>query len=261
MANLSGQTIQSTYPGILNLNTATTGITSTPQAITDGYGNDTGIKIATNYIAAPNILNFQSQFIPDYGGVGFGTGSATNPALSQNRLLYNVFWDSGFNSYSALTYTLTTASTTSDVVTMSFYTAQYVDGYGIAPKDLIVSGISMTSTGTLGLLNTTITPNLSFSGYGGGWFIYAFNVSNANVTPTVRYGVRTSTAGAYSNLDTIGFTLNNAGTALNLGGRTASTQGPTTLNTVRSNYTAANVAADFSATIPVNWGFGLKVAK
>jgi hypothetical protein len=137
MANLSGQTIQSTYPGLLNLNTATTGITSTPQAITDGLGNDTGLNIATNYLAAPNLLNYYSEFLPDYGGVGFGVGSATNPANSNNRLIYSAFWDSGVNAYSALTYNLQTLTTTNDTVTFSLYTAQMVDGIGIAPKDLI----------------------------------------------------------------------------------------------------------------------------
>ena len=48
MPTLSGQTIQSTYQGLIKLADSTSGITSTPQQIQDGLGNDTGTRIATN---------------------------------------------------------------------------------------------------------------------------------------------------------------------------------------------------------------------
>ena len=59
MSTLTGQQINLTYPGLLNLETSTTGITSNPQQIQDGLGNNTGIKIATNYLTAPNVLGIQ----------------------------------------------------------------------------------------------------------------------------------------------------------------------------------------------------------
>ena len=263
MANLSGQTIQSTYPGLLNLNTATTGITSSPQAITDGLGNNTGIDIATNYLAAPNILNYQSNLQPDYMGVGFSVGGTANQANSQNRLIYGVLYDTGFNSYSAITYNMVSATTTSDVVSFSLYTPQMVTGYGISPKDLIVSGITLTSTGAAGVKTTSISPNLSFSGQGGGGFyIYAFVVSNANVTPTVRYGVRTTTTGAFPVFsDSLGFNISNAGTSLQPAGRSVLTASLGVINTVQSSYTAADIQSQWSSVAASNWGFGLNVVK
>lgn len=42
MSNLTGQQIQNTYEGLLNLEDSTTGITSNLQAIQDGLGNNTG---------------------------------------------------------------------------------------------------------------------------------------------------------------------------------------------------------------------------
>lgn len=263
MANLSGQTIQSTYPGLLNLNTATTGITSTPQAITDGYGNDSGVDIATNYLGAPNILNYQSNLQPDYMGVGFGLGGSANQANSQNRLIYGVLYDTGFNAYSAITYNMVSATTSSDVVSFSLYTPQMVTGYGISPKDLIVSGISITSTGSTGLKTTSISPNISFSGQGGGGFyIFAFVVSNANVTPTVRYGVRITTAGAFPVFsDSLGFNISNAGTALQPASRSSLAGGLGVINTVQSSYSASDIQSQWSTVTASNWGFGLNVVK
>ena len=260
MANLSGQTIQSTYPGLLNLNVATTGITSTPQAITDGFGNDTGIDIATNYLAAPNIANIKIDVAPQYMGNGIQAGSGTNPALTQNRLIYGFFYDPGLYAYSAITLNLVTATTTSDVTEMYFYTPQWVDGYGIAPKDLITSGITIPSTAPLGFRTTTFANNFSFSGYGGGgYYIYAFRVSNANVSPSVRYGV--TPLNTYRNgYEVNGFVI----------GAAATSYGPSTrlgaaalnVNTqVQSSYSAANIASNWQNTSAINWGFILHTVK
>lgn len=262
MANLSGQTIQSTYPGLLNLNTATTGITSTPQAITDGYGNNTGIDIAIDYLAAPNILNYPSRYSGDYGGTGFGVGSAANQANSQNRLIYGFLWDSGIDAYSALTYNLQTLTSTSDVVDFYLYTLQIVPGYGYAPKDLIYSGTQMTSTGSTGVKTTALASNVSFSGYGGGGFyIYAFNVQNSNVTPTVRYTTRTFSTGTGLPPESMGYYLTNAGTSIVQVGKTTPAAGLTVLNTVRPNYTEADIATDWSSVTAVGWGIALNTVR
>lgn len=68
MANLSGQTIQSTYYGLLNLDTATTGITSTYQTITDGIGNDTGLQIKENAFYSNNFSADTYNDIFEYPG-------------------------------------------------------------------------------------------------------------------------------------------------------------------------------------------------
>lgn len=259
MANLSGQTIQSTYPGLLNLNIATTGITSTPQAITDGLGNDTGLKIATNYLSAPNIGNVPIMNNPQYLGIGFVAGSSANVANTQNRLQYGIFYDSGIYSYSALTYNLVTASTSSDIVEVYFYDTQVVDGYGMAPRNLINSGTTIASTGSIGLRTTTLSSNLSFSGTGGGYYIYAFVVRNAGVTPTVRYGVRQQNDIQF--LTTYGLTLNSAGTGFITGTKLGATA-QNILSLIQSSYTPAEIASNWqNITTQAAWGFVLHTVR
>jgi hypothetical protein len=106
MSNLTGQQIQNTYDGLLNLQDSTNGITSTLQPIQDGLGNNTGARIATNFFTAPNVPNLNMNLIPDYMGcgAGAGVGIAQSPN-SQNRLQYNIFYDNGVASYSAITIT------------------------------------------------------------------------------------------------------------------------------------------------------------
>ena len=189
MSNLTGQQIQNTYEGLLNLQDSTTGITSNLQAIQDGLGNNTGARIATNFFTAPNVPNLNFNLIPDMMGTGVGpTAQPTaNPANSQNRIAYTIFWDSGVYSYSALTYNLATLSSTSDVVDLYFYTLQLVPGIGIAPKDLVMSGITLQSAGSTGYKTTALPSTLSFSGTGGGFYVVLSYIQNAGVTPTVRY--------------------------------------------------------------------------
>jgi len=136
MANLSGQTIQSTYPGLLNLATATTGITSTPQQIQDGLGNNTGTKIATDWLTNPMVLGMK-DYKADYYGLGFTVNAGVPVASTQNVMIAQMFYDNGTYDYSAMTYNVITATTSSDVVTCGFYTGQYVDGVGFAPFQLI----------------------------------------------------------------------------------------------------------------------------
>lgn len=188
MSTLTGQQIKDTYDGLLKLEDSTNGITANLQPIQDGLGNNTGSRIATNYLTAPNVFSVDNNLKPDYCGIGFSTGAGTAmSAGSQNRVLYCPFYDPGVFSYSAITYNLGTLTTTSDVVTFAFYSLQTVPIYGMAPKNLIMSGITLLSTGTTGVKTTTLPSTLSFSGTGGGWYVAAAYFANANVTPTVRY--------------------------------------------------------------------------
>lgn len=191
MSTLTGQQIKDTYDGLLKLADSTAGVTSTLQSIQDGVGNNTGARIATNYFTAPNVPNLNMNLIPDMMGLGYAiTQPGTNPANSQNRIAYNIFWDSGIFSYSAITYNLTNLSSTSDVVDLYFYSLQLVPGIGIAPKDLIMSGITLSSRApsTTGVTTTVLPSTLSFSGTGGGFYVVLSYIQNAGVTPTVRYG-------------------------------------------------------------------------
>ena len=263
MANLSGQTIQSTYPGLLNLNTATTGITSTPQAITDGLGNNTGARIGTNFFEAPNLINFNRTLRPDYMGSGLQASTAANPAGLQNRLFYNLFYDTGYNSFSAVTYNLQTLSTTSDAVTFYVYTLQTVPLIGYAPKDLVFSASGLITTGTTGFKTTTFASNFSLSGTGGGYYVYGFSISNASVTPTVRFGNRTPIAlGLSTTLDSLGFFLPSGGTASTIAGRGNPGASSQVLGTnILSSYTESDVSSQYNPIAPGAWGMLLNVVK
>ena len=51
MSALTGNQIKDTYQGLLKLADSTTGITSSFQAVQDGLGNDTGLRIATGPVS------------------------------------------------------------------------------------------------------------------------------------------------------------------------------------------------------------------
>ena len=212
MSNLTGQAIQSTYQGLLNLTTSTTGITSTPQQIQDGLGNNTGTKIATNWLTNPMVLGLQ-EYKGDYYGLGFSTAAITPVASTQNVILAFPFYDSGSFDYSAITYNVASATTSSDVVTAGFYTSQYVDGVGLAPSILIQSGITLVSNST-GVKTTSLPSTLSFSAYGPGIYFYLIKISNAGVTPTIRFtgAINNSFFGSVSILKN-GYVLTPAGTS------------------------------------------------
>jgi len=214
MSTLTGQAIKDTYDGLLKLADSTNPITSTPQQIQDGLGNNTGVKIATNYLTAPNVLGVQ-DFKGDYYGLGFlPTGGGVPVASSQNIIIGQPFYDNGSYDYSAMTYYIVTATTTSDVITCGFYTSQYVDGVGLAPSVLIQSGITLTTNST-GMKTTTLPSTLSFSGYGPGYYWWMYKYSNSGVTPTVRPG---ASAAAFVSptimFPKLGFTLLPAGTSV-----------------------------------------------
>lgn len=214
MSTLTNTQIQNTYQGLLKLSNSTTGITSNFQAIEDGLGNNTGLKIATNYLSAPNqpgFLNLKA----DYYGVGFLVGGVAPIANTQNVLLAFPFYDNGLYSYSAITYNIATATTSSDTWEVSFYTSQMVQGVGLAPHTQILSAQTLTVNST-GIKTTTLSSNLSFSGYGGGVFFIVMKISNGGVTPTVR---PTSSATNFQNsfgfISTqLGYQLNGPGTAM-----------------------------------------------
>jgi hypothetical protein len=263
MSNLTGQQIKDTYDGLLNLENSTSGITSTLQPIQDGLGNNTGSRIATDLFTAPNVISI-NNLKPDYGGNGFQTGAGiANTANTQGRVLYIPFYDPGVYSFSAISYNLGTLSSTSDVVNLAFYTAQQVPLVGIAPKDLIMSGITFDSfaPATTGVKTSLLPSTLSFSGTGGGFYIAAFYVSNGGVTPTVRYGPPLITIANQSYAYNLGFYLNPAGVGLNVGQRFGTFASVLSVLNLpyQVSYSAADITTNVSSTVTnTPWGFGLK---
>jgi len=263
MSVLTGQQINLTYPGLLNLATATTGITSNPQQIQDGLGNNTGVKIATNFLTAPNVLGVQ-DFKGDYYGLGFTTGSGPGVASTQNIIIGQPFYDNGLYDYSAITYGIVTATTSSDVLTCAFYSSQYVDGVGLAPSVLIQSGITLTTNST-GVKTTSLPSTLSFSGYGPGYYWWMYKYSNAGVTPTVRPNSSSvGFASAPIMSAKLGFTVIAGGTVIQspiktiVGGSQIAYSG---LSNFQTSYSSANVKTFSTTVIPPNIGFALNTIK
>lgn len=261
MSTLTGQAIKDTYDGLLKLDDSTNGITSSYQQIQDGLGNNTNTRISTSGILSPNLPSL-NNVKPDFGGIGFATGAGTaNIAQTQNRTLYTIFYDPGINSYSAMTYQLGTLTSTSDVVTSAIYSLQIVSGIGIAPKDLIMSGITMVSAGSTGVKTTTLPSTLSFSGTGGGYYVIAYYVSNGGVTPTVRYTNGQFNINNQSYGFNLGLYLNGAGTATQVGQKYGNMGNfANVLNLpFQSSYTPTDITTNYVTTIisQPQWGVAL----
>lgn len=260
MSSLSGQTIQSTYQGLLKLADSTTGVTSTAQAIQDGLGNDTGLKIATDYFTAPNVVSF-NNLKNDYYGLGFVTAASAPAANSQNVLIGAPFYDRGLFSYSAISYNVITATTIGDTIECAFYTTQQIDGVGIGPYQPILSGITLTANST-GFKEDALPSNLSFSAYGPGFYWFVVKVTNSGATPTVRLAAASIEPTALL-APLLGITKNKAGTAVVSLNQSSITSGRAMFSGTTS-FPSAFTQSDFaniSTTNPQSYGFALKVTR
>ena len=271
MATLSGQTIQNTYDGLLKLEDSTNGITSSLQNVEDGLGNDTGLKISTTRISHPSVFSL-NHYKPEYMGNGFDTNNIPFGNSTQNILRYSLFMDSNYWSYSAITIQVRTATTTDDTIELAFYSSQYVDTYGVVPKDLIMSGITFTGLTSTGLNTVTLPSHLSFSAQTNGIHFVVFKVINAGVNPTVRVGRAIQSLGVTSNgyampLFQIGTFPSSQGVGpWNRGGANAF-NGPTinsfAINNLnfQTSYSSSDVLTNFpvEAATTQSIGFGLKV--
>jgi len=222
MPTLSGQTIQSTYQGLLKLANSTTGITNSFQAIEDGLGNNTGMRIKNNFLTQDNQLSI-GKVKNNYFGNGISSGTGNANISNHNTINTVAFWDAGIYSYSAISFTIQSASTTSDVFEAAFYTSE-IGSNGLYPKNVIISGITASTTGTLNTLRTYVFPNnISFSGSPGMNFILmktssvsslrTFNYYNNFIVPSsshfaTAYGYAISPAG---NTTTVGYSYSNSG--------------------------------------------------
>lgn len=211
MSNLTGQQINNTYDGLLNLQDSTTGITSSFQAIQDGLGNNTGLQIRQNQLQGGGLFS-SSYLIPQYMGSGFQLGAGAQYAAgTQNIIIASPFYDNGVFSYSAMSYYLGTATSSSDTCEAAIYSAQYVNGGGLQPKDVIISGLTITTTGSTGIKTVSFPSNISMSGIGSGPYFVVFKISNGGVQPTFRPGAGNIYQGQASVF--YGHAINAAGTA------------------------------------------------
>lgn len=188
MSALTGNQIKDTYQGLLKLADSSTGITQNFQAVQDGLGNNTGVRFAIDQFEAPNLVGFVNLKAQYYGS-GFQAAAGNQLAAgTQNIIMAYPFYDKGLYEYSALTFNLITASTTSDTCEAAIYTTQMINPYGIFPNEPIISGITIPTTGSLGQRTVAFPSNISMSGYGSGVYWVVFKISNAGVQPSVRFG-------------------------------------------------------------------------
>jgi hypothetical protein len=187
MASLSGQTIQSTYPGLLKLETATTGITSNLQSIQDGLGNNTGLRIKTNQLESNNIISLIPLKARYYGN-GYNNASATPYSNLQNVIIATPFYDKGSYSYSAMSFNVLTGST--DIVEIALYTSQMINPSGIFPYEPVISGLTANTT-TSGIKTITFPTPISFSGYGAGMYYLVYKITAAS-SPVFRVSTSSS---------------------------------------------------------------------
>lgn len=244
MADLTNQPINQSYKGLLTLQTATAGITATPQELQDGLGNNTGLQIGTNRLEGGNLFNLYKPGVPQYFGNGF-TATAASPGAVQNILTTFTFYDNGLYSYSAISVNCITleAGTSVDI---SFYNTQYLDTYGYVPYQKLVAEVNI-STSSTGIKTATFATPLSFSGTGPGVY-YAVIRYNAASTPVLRLSSTGTNVSTYLNwlmCANLGLQYNTAGTTTILPFRA----NPGTASTTAGNvYNTGSFPSSFSST-------------
>lgn len=255
MATLSGQTIQSTYQGLLKLSTSTSGLTSNLQSVEDGLGNATTIKVSTGRTNIDNYYSYQN-FKPRFTGNGVGTtASAQQAAGTQNIIQAFPFYDTGIYSYSAMTYRVGTVTSTSDVVEVAFYTAQ-AGVNGLFPFERV--GSVQTLTGLTSATEQTIPfsgSNISFSGTGSGVYMMLVKYNNSGVQPTVRFTIPSTTFPTTqfeaANLGLVPALAGGYGLGFRLNGQRQVFTGTTTFD---SSFTYSTISASQSSTATIAGG-------
>jgi hypothetical protein len=187
MSTLTGNQIKNTYQGLLKLSDSTTGITSNLQAITDGLGNNTGLRISTNQLEGDGIFTFVPLKAQYYGSGYILTNAGQYATELANVICAQPFYDTGNYSYSAVSIFTSTATSTSDTVEYALYTTQMINPFGIFPHTPIVSGMTADTT-TQGQKTFVFPSHISFSGYGAGQYWLVFKITNSGVRPTWRAG-------------------------------------------------------------------------
>lgn len=196
MADLSNQPINTSYPGLLTLETATTGITQNLQSLQDGLGNNTGFQIAEDRLEGGNLFNiYKPAGIPQYFGNGFSS-SAANPGAAGNQIGTFTFYDNGEYSYSAISVNCATleAGTSVDI---AFYNTQLLDTYGYVPYQKLTTEVNFITTST-GIKTATFSTPLTFSGTGPGVYYCAIRY-NSPTTPTLRLTATGTNVSTYLN--------------------------------------------------------------
>jgi hypothetical protein len=187
MSNLTGQQINQSFQGLLKLADSSTGITTSLQAVQDGLGNDTGLKMGTDYLGGASLVSSVKP-LGLKGGTGIATGTGTAFNASSNGMLQSVlFYDRGDIPYSSITFGIGTITTTQDTYDFAIYDAQFCPTAGYQPKDALIPIITVSSadTVTTGFYTYNLT-GLTFDK--GGYYFMCFRITNpTSVAPTFRF--------------------------------------------------------------------------
>lgn len=188
MGTLTNQIISQTYSGLLNLEDSSTGVTSTPQFVQDGSGDNTGLKLSSSGFFANNLPYFRTG-----KGKYYGTGlSPTNNSFGSTGFRTNIqalaFPDIGLYSYSAMSLYVSVASAT-ETIEFGFYNTQ-TSSVGLIPYQAILTGLTPNIT-TIGIKTIIFPQNISFSGSPGINFL-VYKVTAPTTSPACRFyvGVR-----------------------------------------------------------------------
>lgn len=246
MSALSPQQINQSYQGLLKLSDSTTGITSTLQAVEDGLGNDTGLNIATNRLEGGNLFNlYRPSTIPQYFGNGITAVSQNNPGAIGNTLIAGLFYDNGIHSYSAITVNVTNLEASSSIE-VAFYNTQYLDTYGYAPYQKLVTEVSIDTTST-GIKTISFPTPLSFSGTGPGVYYVVFKYnSTGSATQRLSGNPNTNVPSAmnWMIISNLGIVFNTAATSAQNAFRVNSTSGLVAV----VNYNTASFPTTWTST-------------
>jgi hypothetical protein len=191
MATLSGNTIQSTYQGLLKLADSTTGITSTLQTLQDGLGNDVG-GVEVNDVTFKTTSNYHQPFFKmTYAGQGIGSTTyipQTQQFAAITRTTTCYAYDMGVNSYSAFTYSVGTQGLGTEVYNFAFYDAKLHPTFGLVPNNRLTDVYNIPSNDPIGFYTIPFSSPLTFPG--GVYFIMWQIWGDGNTNGTLRLRVQ-----------------------------------------------------------------------
>jgi hypothetical protein len=174
MSSLTGQQINQSYQGLLKLTDSTTGITAGHQSITDGEGNDTGIRIGENFFQPPYGISHYELEPNDYYGTGVGASQVSVTGSQPNSTTIEWFYDRGIESYSAVTFNMWTQADANEELRYAFYKLGYLPNYGYVATEKVSPTYTFTGiTLGAGFREHILDSPLSFSGTGPGLYAFA----------------------------------------------------------------------------------------
>lgn len=184
MSTLSNQQINQSYQGLIKLADSSSGITTSLQSIQDGLGNDTGMRMGLNFFESPTQLTY-SPLGSSSCGISIASTGAGTANTNVNKLYGHFFFAQKGETYTGLTVSVGTVAAGDDTCEFALYTVGRSDQYGITPKDLVMSGMTLSTLdlSTTGLKTMTLPTPLIFPESG---VYFLASLVQSTGTPVVR---------------------------------------------------------------------------